>query len=182
MVNFDFTTQVGRAAIQKVVSDRAVQVQKELHHARGTPIQIIKNRPLVNTAIDFANKSVDLHKIMPADQVSDTKRYAHLCFWMIKLTPISYIPKSLFSRLNYQPVLKIDRDYVHFPVNTHISYLTFLSLYATSTHGVSGVKQAIKRMYETDASIEVMKSLRFFNYSSRSLAMYLESLTQDKMS
>jgi len=181
VAEFDFNTQSGQAKIQKIVTDRAKQVQERLHRVTGKPVQIIKNRPLVQTAIELAAKSVDLHKVTPKDDVSDTKRYAHLCFWLIKLTPISYIPKSFMTKVTGGQLIKIPRDYYHFPVNTHIAYLTYLTLHVNSSFMRGEAKAAILRMYATEQSNEVIRSLRFHNYSARSMAMFLESLTSEKL-
>ena len=181
---FDLSSKVARDTIKEIISDLASETQLAIQETTGQRIFLVKNTPLINTAIDKAAETIDYHGIR-ADAISNEKKYAHVCFWLLKLSPISYvgnIPVMGGRIVGTAQTINLTEAFPHIPVNTEIAYRLFVSLYCMNNFDASEVTGKVKSMISAKYSTEVMRSLRFHNYSARSMAMFLETLMMDKLS
>jgi hypothetical protein len=181
---FDLGSEDARKYVNTVISRLVSQTQVEIQKGTGKAIFLVKNTPLINTAIEKAEDSVRYHGIRN-EQISNEKKFAHICFWMLKLCPISYTfrPDFLAGRLwSTEHDVEIPFDFPHVPVNTHISYKMFVTLYCNNSFEIGNSAKPIEKIVKHKHSSEVLRSLRFHNYSARSMAMYLETLMMEKLS
>lgn len=164
------------------------------YYQNGHDLRLIKNRYLVNTAVKLASKTICYHEI-PANDINNLKKYAHVCFWMLRIEPISYITKeSAKGLVNLNPLkqfgINIKNDvkeinlnnHQHCPVNAETSLMTYMTLaLAHKVKQKEDIPKHFKSIIASKYYERILDSIRYHNYSSRSLAMMLESLFQDKI-
>lgn len=183
MQSFDLGTQDTKELVAKVISGLVSQTQLEIQKGTGQAIFLVKNTPVINTAIDKASDSVRYHGIQQSN-VSNEKKFAHLCFWMLKLCPISYTRRPNFFGGRFggtEHSIDIPESFNHVPVNTHIAYKAFITFYCMNNSKDGEAAQDIESIMKNGYSKEVIRSLRFHNYSARAMAMFLEALMMDRL-
>jgi hypothetical protein len=181
--------------VNRVLDDVLISNQRRLHD-NGLALFLVKNRLLVNTALKLADRSVKFHDI-PEEKISDIKKYAHVCFWMLRLQPISYttdiaisdslkskLPKvalTMFPKISDSFILVDPAIRSHVPGNVEASFFTFLSLSSANRLEGEAFDRFYKKFVSSSYCFQIINSLRFHNYSSRSMAMFLESLFQNSV-
>jgi len=185
MTDFHLENVETRKLVNYVISKFVAERQFELQYQTNKRVFLIKNKPLVNTCIDLASRSVRLHGI-PDNLLSNEKKYAHLTFWLLKLCPISYvlnppITTGLAGRVkpNRTPLTVTD-EIKHEPVNTKIAYHLFVALFCHNQFDPDEAKAKFDSLINSEYSKEIVKSLRFHNYSARAMAMFLETMMMEK--
>lgn len=183
MKKFDLDSEKVLNLVNDYVSEIVSVLQFKVQQAGQSNLYLIKNTPLVNTAVDLASESIEYHGI-PLPEVTNEKKCAHVCFWLLKLTPISYVNKyptlGRVSPPSKSPI-NIEATHPHIPFNTHVSYLTFLSLYCYNNFPEDRVTTKVNEIYKKKYSSEIIRSLRFHNHSARSMAMFLETLMMERL-
>ncbi|WP_166417451.1 hypothetical protein [Cochlodiniinecator piscidefendens] len=192
-VNFDLGAQNSIDLINTRVSDIAKQQQKAFRDA-GRGIVVIKNTKTLNTAIDLANTSVMYHGIAAKD-VSNCKKFAHLCFWMLKLHPISFVRSSDVAKIAlsvFKQAFPADANLVEIPedalggIQTHslnqtAALVAFATLVCDNFYDKQTAEQKVEKFMSSNLFNEVLRSMQFHNYSARTMAMYLESFVQERL-
>lgn len=189
---FDLSADEAKAAINKHVSDAAQQLQKSYRN-NGKNIVIVKNTAVINTAIELASQTVKYHGI-PDKKISNCKRFAHVCFWLIKLHPVAFVrTKDLAVIINAliskyavlkDRVIDISSDddgSADLRLNQLVALYTFATLVCDNFYDKSEAEKRVSDFMESGAATEVIRSMQYHNYSARTMAMYLESLIQDKL-
>lgn len=187
MPKFDLKSDIARNTVHSIVDRLAGTMQFHMQSITGKPVFLVKNTPVLNTALDLAFDSVGYHGI--GDEViSNEKKFAHLCFWMLKLSPVGYTINSLNLLPGHvwasKKPISVPLEFGHISVNSLISYYTFCTLYCTNmskTGDHSDIEKNCAKMIRNKHSEEVVRSISFHNYSARSMAMFLEALTMDRL-
>ena len=188
---FDLSDEATKILVNKLISDIVCQMQLSLQEETSKSVFLVANQYIINTAVDMASQSVKLHGI-ESDKISNEKTFAHLCFWLIKLNPVSYVTSLPFKTIlqalaskfkEFDDVIAVEEedDFDHIPVNTEMAYRLYINLYCLNHYDPEDALVKIDKMYNAKHSEEVKRSLRFHNYSARAMAMFLETLMMETL-
>lgn len=182
-MKFDLTVADSKKSVVNTLIELARSYQASAREISGKSITVVANLALVDKAIGLAAESATYHE-GKSYTVGVEKQFAYICYWMIKLAPISFIDfgvlnlKGIFSPNEVKFVTSAFPDLA---VNVELSYYLFVMLFCEHRESTSVASKRFERIIKSKYSEEVIHSLRFHNYSARSMAMYLESLVMDKL-
>lgn len=204
-MHYDLNSDESKDLIDEMMTDAATRLRAKLSD-HGFSVIFLKNRRITNTAIELASKTVDYHGIRAPKVTSNAKIFAHACFWLVKLYPWSFIEtkdvlglaKTAFN--NYADVIFSEPakgilgvgesephvelvefdDRTVFRINEFCALYMFASLIAYDKYEDPNLaSEKIEKFLISKKFVEVCKSLKFHNYSARSMAMYLEALAEE---
>jgi hypothetical protein len=185
-----FTTE-GKSEILATYKGIAQQLAEVLS------VRLVINRALVNESISCAQSSIKFYDMSGPNHY---KELGHVMFWLAKLKPIRVVSIrllaseiirfgfSLTDRLMGTAVYEeSERGAVQFPVNEYVAFLSMTTLLRScQERGMEPLSEALKSDYhnlisESDKNREnmqedIVRSLRYYSYSSRVLAVTIESL------
>ena len=191
--------------VNNIVSDSALDLQAGFNED-GLGLFVVKNTAIVNTSVRLASKTVKYHEISE-QKINNCKKFAHICFWLVKLQPLSVVPtKDVYQiglsniknmmKGNFPEVVqnkffqqleekvldipdKTPDGYSHL-INEQTSLNCFCTLVCRSEFGDESPKK-IAKFFNSKMAAETLKSLKFHNYSARTMAMYCESMLMEKI-
>ena len=188
---FDLDGEDALSHINEVFTSAARQLQRT-YRDNGKNIVIVKNTVSLNTAIKLAAKTVQYHGI-PPENISNCKKFAHVCFWIVKLHPASFVRASDVVALakavaaDYFPLtediidLRGDDIEADQKLNHILALYSFATLACDNFYEKQEAEAKVSRFMGDNVATEVLRSIQFHNYSARTMAMYLESLITDKI-
>lgn len=191
MAEFDLTLDETIRFIDHTVTNISKHIQLS-YQKYGQSVFLIKNKPLMDAAIKNASQSVLLHGALP-NEVDNVRKYAHLCFWMQKLHPITYITGSAFLPIaarivsiilpneRFYEVKGLSDNVGHIPVSAEAAYYTFLMLYCIEEYTGDDINKNFNQLINSAYTEEIISSFMNHNYSARSMSMFLETLMMDRL-
>lgn len=199
--DFNLASDDAFKLVSLCLSDMTDAAAKSLG-STGSGVIFIKNEIIIKTALKLANITINYHDIKPPLRISNCKKFAHITYWLLKLYPISYIPvkdvtrigaaaglvwagakKSGTSTIENKRLSDIEKSNL-FKINELAATYMFTVLSANTHYNAGDSTKKIAAFLEKDGSkqmVEITRSLKYHNYSARSMAMYLESLTYEKI-